>query len=182
MSSRYQVRSTGPINKLTKQPVKGRKVLLQISSSMSLTFYLGWWWHPCRRNGARRSDISRRSVCCEGPVIGVQRHLLRRFMLHMRLDAHEPTRCAIFHSHHSAAGDMTISFETKCPRGFPTDFCLQRVTCRYCGTGAGVVSVIIPYVLRYLASELAAMNIKPVCLRRNRVLNARYPCPPEISK
>ena len=38
----------------------------------------------------------------------------------------------------------------------------QRVTCRFCGTGAGVVSVTIPYVLRYLASELAAMNIKPV--------------------
>jgi hypothetical protein len=43
--------------------------------------------------------------------------------------------------------------------------CPQRVTCRYCGTGAGVVSVTIPYVLRYLASELAAMNIKPVSHR-----------------
>ena len=41
----------------------------------------------------------------------------------------------------------------------------QRVTCRFCGTGAGVVSVTIPYVLRYLASELAAMNIKPVSNR-----------------
>jgi len=32
--------------------------------------------------------------------------------------------------------------------------------CRTCGTGAKVVPVPMPYVLRYLANELAAMNIR----------------------
>ena len=55
--------------------------------------------------------------------------------------------------------------QSSCPALASSDHFRQRVTCRYCGTGAGVVSVTIPYVLRYLASELAAMNIKPVSQR-----------------
>jgi DNA-directed RNA polymerase I subunit RPA2 len=34
------------------------------------------------------------------------------------------------------------------------------VTCRVCQTGASVESIEIPFVFRYLATELAAMNIK----------------------
>ena len=35
-----------------------------------------------------------------------------------------------------------------------------RRVCSVCGTGAHVESVAMPYVFRYLATELAAMNIK----------------------
>ncbi len=67
---------------------------------------------------------------------------------------------------------------SNCLSSLSSDYCFQRVTCRYCGTGAGVVSVVIPYVLRYLASELAAMNIKPVRQQRNRIFTQRCsPCP-----
>ena len=36
----------------------------------------------------------------------------------------------------------------------------RPTTCRVCGTERGVVRVAMPYVFRYLAAELAAMNVK----------------------
>jgi DNA-directed RNA polymerase I subunit RPA2 len=36
-----------------------------------------------------------------------------------------------------------------------------KVVCRLCdGSGAGIERVAVPYVFKYLAAELAAMNIK----------------------
>jgi DNA-directed RNA polymerase beta subunit len=36
----------------------------------------------------------------------------------------------------------------------------SRPTCRTCGTERGITNVALPYVFRYLTSELLAMNIK----------------------
>ncbi len=37
-----------------------------------------------------------------------------------------------------------------------------RVSCRACGDGSAVRRVPLPHVFRFLAAELAAMNIKTV--------------------
>ena len=36
----------------------------------------------------------------------------------------------------------------------------KRVVCRTCDTAKGVEKVALPYVFKYLAAELAAMNIR----------------------
>jgi DNA-directed RNA polymerase I subunit RPA2 len=38
----------------------------------------------------------------------------------------------------------------------------RTVTCRLCGTGRHIEVVAVPYVFRYLVSELLAMNVKLV--------------------
>jgi len=37
---------------------------------------------------------------------------------------------------------------------------LGKVVCRVCNTGSGIEKVALPFVFKYLASELAAMNIR----------------------
>ena len=97
-------------------------------------------------------------------------------MLYLWLSTHKSKDRTLPLSHNVAAGEMSSSptlnsakpiFSTQPLNPSLSHTCRQRVTCRFCGTGAGVVSVTIPYVLRYLASELAAMNIKPVSHRQH---------------
>jgi hypothetical protein len=47
------------------------------------------------------------------------------------------------------------SFHVHCPGSSA-----PRVVCRACGSSSAVRRVAVPYVFRYLATELAAMNIK----------------------
>ena len=71
------------------------------------------------------------------------------FLLHDRLhtcsDRHVADVC-------SACGSLLA------PQALPSSG--GRRVCSVCGTGAHVESVAMPYVFRYLATELAAMNIK----------------------
>ena len=44
--------------------------------------------------------------------------------------------------------------------GVPADGSAGKIVCRVCNTGSGVEKVALPFVFKYLASELAAMNIR----------------------
>ncbi|CAI5516392.1 unnamed protein product [Closterium sp. Naga37s-1] len=108
VSDKFQVRSTGPVNPLTQQPVKGRK----------------------KGGGVRFGEMERDAMLSHGAA----------FLLHDRLHS-----CSDYHT---------------------TDVCslcgslLAPALSRPRGGSAGVVRVAMPYVFKYLAAELAAMNIK----------------------
>ena len=114
VSDKYQARSTGPVDILTQQPVKGRK----------------------KHGGIRLGEMERDSLLAHGGA----------FMLHDRLlkcsDYSEGFAC-------QKCGSILTAFLKKDT---------EAAICYVCGVPAQKVS--LPYVLRYLTNELAAMNIK----------------------
>jgi DNA-directed RNA polymerase I subunit RPA2 len=152
VKDKAQVRSTGPINNLTRQPVKGRK----------------------KGGGIRFGEMERDSLLAHGAS----------FLLHDRLhnssDRHTALVCkkcgSMLSTHSVPASASTVAITEKgeihtgsVDVGAAVDSAgaARRVnrsrrvpTCRACGTGEHVVPVPVPYVFRYLANELAGMNIK----------------------
>lgn len=134
VSDKFQVRSTGPINPLTRQPIKGRKF----------------------GGGIRFGEMERDSLLAHGAA----------YLLHDRLhscsDYHVMDVCAncgllvstLTVPH--AASDTTGYHATRTDSSATTG----TVTCRLCETGQYVERVALPYVFKYLVSELAAMNIR----------------------
>lgn len=114
VADKYQARSTGPVDILTRQPVKGRK----------------------KHGGIRLGEMERDSLLAHGGA----------FMLYDRLfqcsDYSEGYVC-------SQCGSILTTFLKKWS---------EQSTCYICKIPAHKVS--LPYVLRYLTNELAAMNIK----------------------
>lgn len=126
-----QVRSTGTIDQVTRQPIKGRK----------------------RGGGIRFGEMERDSMLAHGAA----------YLLHDRLHA-----CSDYHIADvcSLCGSiLTTTFHQQQKRireigGLPPIKSSRKVTCHACQTGKGMEKVAMPYVFRYLASELASMNIK----------------------
>lgn len=127
-----QVRSTGPVNPVTRQPVKGRKM----------------------GGGIRFGEMERDALLAHGAA----------YLLHDRLhtcsDNHIASVCVTCGSllsttglpqQRSSGGYSSGSSATK--RG-------SRVVCKVCNSSRDIESVAMPFVFRYLAAELAAMNIK----------------------
>lgn len=126
-----QVRSTGPINPLTRQPVKGRK--------------LG--------GGIRLGEMERDSLLAHGAA----------YLLHDRLHTCSDyctvqmcAECGSLISTVSQPMDSSIlgRVGTQDASNRPTTIC------RIHNSSRNVVTVAMPYVFKYLVSELAAMNIK----------------------
>lgn len=134
VSDKFQVRSTGPINPLTRQPIKGRKF----------------------GGGIRFGEMERDSLLAHGAA----------YLLHDRLhacsDYHVMDVCAncgllvstltVPHAASGTAGVQATRGEGVGGKG--------AVTCRMCSTGRYVERVALPFVFKYLVSELAAMNIR----------------------
>ncbi|PSC76790.1 DNA-directed RNA polymerase I subunit 2 isoform X1 [Micractinium conductrix] len=133
VSDKFQVRSTGPINPLTRQPIKGRKF----------------------GGGIRFGEMERDSLLAHGAA----------YLLHDRLHSCSDytvmdvcANCGLLVSTVNvpqAASDVTGVRATsgeKGGRGTPT--------CRLCESSKYVERVALPYVFKYLVSELAAMNIR----------------------
>lgn len=126
-----QVRSTGTIDQVTRQPIKGRK----------------------RGGGIRFGEMERDSMLAHGAA----------YLLHDRLhtcsDYHVADVCSLCGSilttsyvhPHKVAGREVGGLPPRAPR---------KVTCHFCQSSKGMETVAMPYVFRYLAAELAAMNIK----------------------
>lgn len=129
VSDKFQVRSTGPVNPLTRQPIKGRK--------------LG--------GGIRFGEMERDSLLAHGAS----------FLLHDRLHASSDYHVA---SVCGRCGSILSTWPTSMaiPSGLggPGASAPAQETCLVCGTAKHVVHTALPYVFRYLACELAAMNIR----------------------
>lgn len=113
VKDKFQVRSEGPVNQLTHQPVHGRK--------------LG--------GGIRFGEMERDSLIAHGTAM----------LLHDRLQL-----CSDRSVHYACK--RCGSLVSVSPRG-------KALFCAQCGDKGEPVQVAIPYVLRFLSSELAAMNI-----------------------
>ncbi|PIA60123.1 hypothetical protein AQUCO_00400784v1 [Aquilegia coerulea] len=132
VSDKFQVRNTGPVDPTTKQPMKGRK----------------------RGGGIRFGEMERDSLLAHGAA----------YLLHDRLhtcsDFHVADVCSL------CGSILTTSFiqpQKKAERainGLPPGRIPKKVTCHACKTSKGMETVAMPYVFRYLAAELAAMNVK----------------------
>lgn len=128
----FQVRSTGTIDQVTRQPIKGRK----------------------RGGGVRFGEMERDSLLAHGAA----------YLLHDRLhtcsDYHIADVCSICGSMLST----TFIQPQKRPQvkdiKLPPGRAPKKVTCHSCQSSKGMETVAMPYVFRYLAAELAAMNIK----------------------
>ena len=142
VSDKYQVRATGPTNELTRQPIKGRK----------------------KGGGIRLGEMERDSLLSHGTA----------FLLHDRLvncsDKHIAYACC-------RCGDMllptTDRISVQSTGQSQLDLVNKPKLRLYCrnpscvaaannadGNDEAVEPIVLPYVYRYLANELAAMNVK----------------------
>ncbi|KAL6562796.1 DNA-directed RNA polymerase I subunit RPA2 [Orobanche hederae] len=134
VSDKFQVRSTGKTDQVTRQPIKGRK----------------------RGGGVRFGEMERDSLLAHGAAY------LLHDRLHTSSDYHIADVCSlcgsilttsIIQSQKKAVRDMI-------GRNLPPIRAPKKVTCVSCKTSKGMETVAMPYVFRYLTAELAAMNIK----------------------
>lgn len=137
------MRSTGTMDRITRQPVKGRKV----------------------GGGIRFGEMERDSVLAHGAA----------YLLHDRLhtcsDYHIADVCSLCGSILTASvvpsqqKRATIMEDMRLPRGKGPK---NKVFCNACKTSKGMETVAMPFVFRYLTTELAAMNIKMTLQLSNR--------------
>jgi DNA-directed RNA polymerase I subunit RPA2 len=133
VSDKFQVRSTGQVDQLTHQPIKGRK----------------------RGGGIRFGEMERDSLLAHGASY------LLHDRLHTSSDHHIADVCSLCGSLLTSSvvnvqQKKLIQEIGKLPPGRTP----KKVTCYSCKTSKGMETVAMPYVFRYLAAELASMNIK----------------------
>lgn len=134
VSDKFQVRTTGRIDQITRQPIGGRK----------------------HGGGIRFGEMERDALLAHGSS----------YLLHDRLhscsDYHIADVCSFCGSLLTAT--MIKSDTQKKAKhemlGLPTVRPPKNFACQACKTSKGMETVAMPYVFRYLAAELAAMNIK----------------------
>ncbi|KAF3937034.1 hypothetical protein ABW19_dt0210370 [Dactylella cylindrospora] len=142
VNDKYQVRSTGPVDSRTRQPVKGRK----------------------RMGGLRIGEMERDSLLAHGTAFLVQDRLLNCS------DYHQTWVCrscgSFLSTTPTVSGDRKT--EVRCRRCAvkATEFDIGKkdywedgLGNRYLGGGDTTI-VVIPYVLKYLDVELLAMGIQ----------------------
>lgn len=141
VSDKYQVRSTGPVNPLTRQPIKGRK----------------------KGGGIRLGEMERDSLLSHGTA----------FLLHDRLlncsDRHVTYACRRCGDLLSTTTERNTVQSTGQSASDAKDKARLRLVCRnpkcrdvkrVCASDEAIEPIVLPYVYRYLANELAGMNVK----------------------
>ncbi|XP_020263709.1 DNA-directed RNA polymerase I subunit 2 isoform X2 [Asparagus officinalis] len=140
VSDKFQVRSTGTVDPITRQPVGGRK----------------------RGGGIRFGEMERDSVLAHGAA----------YLLHDRLhscsDYHIAEVCSFCGSLLTATVIQQQKRIVQEIPGVPQTRTPKNFTCHACKTKKGMETVAMPYVFRYLAAELAAMNIRMELKLSNR--------------
>nr|XP_042900006.1 DNA-directed RNA polymerase I subunit RPA2 isoform X2 [Parasteatoda tepidariorum] len=126
VADKYQVRSTGPVDPLTRQPVKGRK----------------------RDGGIRFGEMERDALIASGASV----------LLYDRFaecsDLVQQYACMKCENALSPIYDHQERMITN------VEYTAREWTCTICGTNKHVTLIDLPYVYRYLFSELAAVNVK----------------------
>lgn len=119
------------VDQVTRQPIKGRK----------------------RGGGIRFGEMERDSLLAHGAA----------YLLHDRLhtcsDYHIADVCSLCGSILTTSS-VQPQIRVREMRGLPPMRAPKKVTCHACKSSKGMETVAMPYVFRYLAAELAAMNIK----------------------
>ncbi|GBG30912.1 DNA-directed RNA polymerase subunit beta [Hondaea fermentalgiana] len=134
VSDKSQVRALGPIDPVTRQPVKGRK----------------------RGGGVRFGEMERDSLLAHGTSFIMRDRLLNCSDRHI---AYVCCNTILSVSNDTGAQDqghgMSSSRDTSFSMGAPTS-----LRCRICKRTDQWFATTIPFVFRYLTNELAAMGIK----------------------
>ncbi|KAI3633602.1 hypothetical protein MIR68_008549 [Amoeboaphelidium protococcarum] len=140
VSDKYQVRTTGPIDNLTHQPVKGRK----------------------RAGGIRFGEMERDSLLAHGVSFCLQDRLMNCSDYSV---AHVCKPCGSILSPSPAPPQQQKSLPSFNADGVSLQSSLKqpgesKIICSLCKKSDGIDVVAIPYVFRYLSTELMAMNIR----------------------
>lgn len=141
VSDKYQARATGPVNPLTRQPIKGRK----------------------KGGGIRLGEMERDSLLSHGAAFLLQDRLLNCSDKHT---SYACARCGDLlmptteRSNALSAGQSVVEARQKARTRLycRTPQCQARI--REEGNDEAVQSIILPYVYRYLVNELASMNVR----------------------
>jgi len=145
VSDKYQVRATGQVNGLTRQPIKGRK----------------------KGGGIRLGEMERDSLLSHGTAFLLHDRLLNCSDRHVAYacrrcgDLLSPTteRSAVLSAGQSlgvSSGGGKAKLRVFCRNAKCRDVTLARED----GNDEMVEPIALPYVFRYLTNELAGMNIK----------------------
>jgi DNA-directed RNA polymerase I subunit RPA2 len=134
VSDKSQVRSTGPVTSITRQPVKGRK----------------------KHGGIRLGEMERDALLSHGVAFCLQDRLMNCSDSHL---AFVCSKCGglltVFAQPiKNQIGLSSLKFEQS---GFRTQ---MQQTCNSCKSSEFVRPLYLPYVFRYLTNELAGMGIK----------------------
>lgn len=132
VSDKSQVRSTGAVMAITRQPVKGRK----------------------KHGGIRLGEMERDALLSHGVAFCLHDRLMNSSDKHV---CYICSGCGGLLTVQSTPrrADIVAGAHTQTPYA-PT----ARQICSACKTGKEVRPVYLPYVYRYLVNELAAMGIK----------------------
>jgi DNA-directed RNA polymerase I subunit RPA2 len=156
VSDKYQVRTTGPVHNLTQQPIKGRK----------------------RAGGIRLGEMERDSLLAHGVSFVLQDRLMN---CSDYTQAHVCKLCGSILSPVSVAkkkvtsvggaddddvegvvngGEASVNGSSSSGGAVALLGSRNTVECLTCKTSAGIDVLAIPYVFKYLCTELVAMNVR----------------------
>jgi DNA-directed RNA polymerase I subunit RPA2 len=141
VSDKYQVRATGPVNPLTRQPIKGRK----------------------KGGGIRLGEMERDSLLSHGTAFLLHDRLLNCSDKHT---AYACCRCGDLLLPTTERSTTLSAGQTSAEAMQKTKLRLycRNAKCRDAvgeeGNDEAVEPIILPYVYRYLVNELASMNVR----------------------
>lgn len=151
VSDKYQVRTTGPVNPMTQQPIKGRK----------------------RGGGIRLGEMERDALIAHGAAYFLQDRLMNcsDYSLAYVCRACGSLLSPVCLPPSSHQVDLDGKGRTNGLERLSKEEAAQvmvgvnglgplDLVCRLCAKGGEVTMVAIPFVFRYLATELMAMNMK----------------------
>lgn len=132
VSDKSQARATGPVDILTHQPVKGRK----------------------RGGGIRFGEMERDSMLSHGAAFNLNDRLFKSS------DYSEGYVCDKCGSILSCYVSRSIEKRESTEVGERKILMSERASCKVCKENSKCKKVAMPFVMRYLTNELAAMGVK----------------------